>query len=113
MMTESLNIATIQQMLEREREKLRQQLNVSAEDGRSESKNPDHMDMAQSYSDQERSRALHLLEQQHLVQVEAALQAIEAGTYGRCQHCQQPIPLERLQILPHAMMCVSCQAQYG
>ena len=112
-MTESLNMAMIQQMLEEEREKLRQQLQILSGNGHTESKNPDQMDIAQAYSDQERSRALQTFEQKHLDQVEAALQAIAEGSYGRCQHCHQPIPLERLQILPHAMMCVSCQAQYG
>lgn len=113
MMVEDLNMTTIQQMLEAEREKLRQQLNISVEDDRSESKNLDHMDIAQAYSDQERSRALHLLDKKQLGQVEAALQAIAEGNYGRCQHCHQPIPFERLQILPYATMCVNCQAQYG
>ncbi|UCC52776.1 MAG: TraR/DksA C4-type zinc finger protein [Anaerolineaceae bacterium] len=109
-MTESLNTKMIQQMLEEEREKLRQQLQISSGDGRAEAKNPDHMDIAQAYSDQERFHAVQTLEQEHLDQVEAALQAIVEGSYGRCQHCHQPIPLERLQVLPYATMCVSCQA---
>ncbi|MCB8943265.1 MAG: TraR/DksA C4-type zinc finger protein [Ardenticatenaceae bacterium] len=112
MMTEGLKMATIQQMLEMERETLRQQLYLSGEVGRSESKNPDHMDIAQNYSDQERSQALHSLEQQHLARIEAALQAIAEGNYGRCQQCHQHIPLERLYILPYAIMCVQCQAQH-
>jgi RNA polymerase-binding transcription factor len=111
--TESLNIEIIKQMLEEERENLRQQLQISSEDGRTESKNPDHMDMAEAYSDHERFHALHALEQKQLDQIEAALQAIAAGTYGRCQHCHQPILLERLQALPYATMCVTCQSQYG
>ena len=112
-MTESLNIETIQRMLEEEREKLRQQLQVSSGNGRTESINPDHMDIAEAYSDHERFHALQVLEQKQLDQVEAALRAIAAGSYGRCQHCHQPIPFERLQILPYATMCVNCQAQYG
>jgi DnaK suppressor protein len=112
-MTENLNIETIKQMLEEEREKLWQQLKISSGDDYTKSKNPDHMDMAEAYSDHERFQALQALEHKHLDQVEAALQAIAAGTYGRCQHCHQPILLERLQALPYATMCVSCQAQHG
>lgn len=112
-MRESLNIETIKQMLEEDREKLRQMLQITSGNGRTESKNPDLMDMAEAYSDHERFHALQALEQKQLDQVEAALQAIEEGTYGRCQHCHQLILLERLQALPYATMCVSCQAQYG
>lgn len=112
-MTESLNIETIQQMLEEEREKLRQQLQISSGNSSDDSKNPDQMDMAQAYSDQERDNTLHTFEQKHLDQVEAALQAMAEGSYGRCQHCHRPIPLERLQALPYATMCVSCQAKHG
>jgi len=112
-MTESLDMAMIQRILEGEREKLRQQLQILSGNGHTESKNPDQMDIAQAYSDQERSRALQTFEQKHLNQVEAALQAIADGSYGRCQHCQQPIPLERLQALPTAMMCVACQAHHS
>ena len=111
-MIEDPNITTIQQTLEGERERLRQQLQVSSGSDQTKSKNPDHMDIAQAYSDQERFHALLTLEQKQLAQVEAALKAIAEGRYGRCQHCHQPIPLERLQILPHAMMCVNCQAQH-
>jgi RNA polymerase-binding protein DksA len=103
----------IKHMLEEEREKLQQQLLVSSGNGRPESKNPDLMDMAEAYSDQERFSALQTLEQKQLTQIETALQAIVEDRYGRCHHCQKPIPFERLQILPYATMCVSCKAQYG
>ena len=112
-MIESLNMKMIQQMLEEKRAELRQQLQISSRDGHAEAKNPDYMDVAQAYSDQERFHAVQILEKAHLDQVEAALQAIAEGSYGRCQHCHQPIPLERLQVLPDATMCVTCQAQQG
>jgi len=111
--TESLNMTTIKLMLEEERKKLRQQLQMLSGNDPTESKNPDLMDMAEAYTDQERFRALQTLEEKHLAQVEAALQAIAEGSYGRCHHCQQSIPFERLQILPYATMCVNCKAQYG
>jgi DnaK suppressor protein len=44
-------------------------------------------------------------------QVEAALQRIEAGSYGLCQTCGQPIPRERLEALPHADQCVGCKSK--
>jgi DnaK suppressor protein len=47
--------------------------------------------------------------------VDAALARIEAGTYGTCATCGQPIPPERLEALPSAAHCIECQkkAQAG
>ena len=37
-----------------------------------------------------------------------ALARIDAGTYGRCEGCQAPIPFERLEAIPFTRTCVSC-----
>jgi DnaK suppressor protein len=39
----------------------------------------------------------------------AALEAIEAGTYGVCVDCGAEIPEGRLRALPVAVRCVPCQ----
>ncbi len=39
-----------------------------------------------------------------------ALERIEAGVYGICQQCGQPINPERLEILPATSLCVACSA---
>ena len=44
-----------------------------------------------------------------LLQVERALARLDAGTYGRCENCGNPIPKPRLQAFPRATMCVSCK----
>lgn len=41
--------------------------------------------------------------------IEAALDRLEAGEYGNCQHCGRSIPVERLELLPYARCCVGCQ----
>ena len=38
-----------------------------------------------------------------------ALQKIEAGTYGLCENCHQPIDLDRLKINPSARTCTKCR----
>src|ERR1700730_16352164 len=43
--------------------------------------------------------------------VKDALQRIEEGTYGSCVTCSMPIPVERLEALPHASQCVSCKSK--
>lgn len=42
-------------------------------------------------------------------EIDRALQAIERGTYGTCQRCGQPIPGERLEARPSAVLCVTCK----
>lgn len=41
--------------------------------------------------------------------IEDALRRISDGTYGVCAWCGRQIPDARLQLLPNATLCVSCQ----
>jgi DnaK suppressor protein len=45
-----------------------------------------------------------------LAQVEAALQRLDDGTYGMCARCGNPINPERLEALPYASYCITCQS---
>ncbi len=45
-----------------------------------------------------------------LAGVEAALQRLDAGSYGDCAGCGEPIPLARLWAQPAALRCAACQA---
>jgi DnaK suppressor protein len=42
--------------------------------------------------------------------IDRALAKIDAGTYGICERCGQPIPKERLKALPYAALCVACKS---
>jgi DnaK suppressor protein len=42
-------------------------------------------------------------------QFEHALTRLAEGTYGWCEGCTAPIPVERLEIFPSATSCVSCK----
>ncbi|MEU3456976.1 TraR/DksA C4-type zinc finger protein [Micromonospora sp. NPDC006766] len=42
-------------------------------------------------------------------QFEHALTRLDEGTYGFCEGCAAPIPVERLEIFPSATSCVSCK----
>ena len=46
-----------------------------------------------------------------LAEVEHALHKFEAGTYGLCDGCGQPIDPARLEALPQASLCLSCKAR--
>ena len=48
-----------------------------------------------------------------LAEVQPALVRIENGTYGICTNCGQPIPEERLEAIPWATLCVTCESKLG
>lgn len=50
------------------------------------------------------SNARHLLEQ-----TKRAVARIDAGTYGACESCGQPIGKARLMAFPRAVLCVTCK----
>lgn len=43
--------------------------------------------------------------------VTAALARVENGSYGTCVACGAPIPEERLELVPHSDVCVTCARQ--
>jgi len=45
-----------------------------------------------------------------LAEIDAALQRLDAGTYGVCEACGRAIDPARLDALPAARRCVSCAA---
>lgn len=49
------------------------------------------------------------LEVKLLREVQDALRRIEQGTYGVCYGCEEPISPKRLDAVPWAKFCVSCQ----
>lgn len=44
--------------------------------------------------------------------VKAALQRLDAGTFGDCLDCGDAIPLQRLMVQPAAQRCTACQAAH-
>jgi DnaK suppressor protein len=44
-----------------------------------------------------------------LTEIEAALNRLHAGRYGRCERCATAISNERLEVLPMSRYCMSCQ----
>jgi RNA polymerase-binding protein DksA len=45
-----------------------------------------------------------------LREVDAALARIQAGTYGRCENCDQAIGRQRLRAVPEARLCLTCSS---
>jgi RNA polymerase-binding protein DksA len=59
--------------------------------------------------EQQRDLALRERNLQHLAQVEDALARLDAGTFGMCTRCGNPIAPERLEAIPWAALCIDCQ----
>jgi RNA polymerase-binding transcription factor DksA len=43
-----------------------------------------------------------------LREIEDALKRIADGTYGICVSCGGPVPKARLEVVPHARLCMKC-----
>lgn len=44
-----------------------------------------------------------------VAELSQAINRLADGTYGRCSHCQAPIPFDRLKVRPLARTCIQCQ----
>jgi DnaK suppressor protein len=63
-----------------------------------------------AHSTAERARLIAVMKalRANLRWVNRALKKMELGTYGTCERCGNPIPIERLEALPWAILCVDC-----
>ncbi len=65
-------------------------------------------DLGNAHHEEEVDMALMETEEHLLAQCIAALDRIDAGTYGLCQRCFAQIPTARLDAIPYASYCLSC-----
>jgi RNA polymerase-binding transcription factor DksA len=102
------DLASVRLRLQEEQRRLRTEI---AEE---ELENPEPMTYgsqaaaATQVFDQNRQRALRERALRELSEVDAALQRIDAGTYGRCKRCGQPIDPARLDALPWTPYDLEC-----
>lgn len=105
-MAETLNIDEARTLLERVRAEneadlahAREALSKAAEDGSGTENLTDDMTAAR-YMEADASSILEA--------VEAALDRIDAGTYGQCEFCGGQIAAERLRVRPYIRTCIIC-----
>ncbi len=48
-----------------------------------------------------------------LLQIERAIARVDAGTYGICERCGEPIGKLRLEVYPRATLCLACKVAEG
>jgi DnaK suppressor protein len=108
-------LARLRSRLEAERSELLAQLDglrESVEVGGSEgigevSFDDDFADVGSATAARERDLSLSNNGKDLLDKVQAALQRMDAGAFGRCETCGEPIEPERLEALPYATLCLS------
>lgn len=68
-------------------------------------------DAAQDMAQREVDQALHDVDDQRIANIERALQKIEEGNYGLSDLSGEPIPLDRLEAVPEAILTVQEERQ--
>lgn len=68
----------------------------------------DEADVAADAIDRTLLTALGTQDALRLQQIDAALERIAQGKFGRCIRCQKEIPEARLNAIPYATMCIQC-----
>jgi len=74
----------------------------------------DAKDLADAASDDIDRRMIEAIGSQELKRlklIDSALARIKQGKYGLCMKCGVRIPKERLEALPHALMCINCKSR--
>lgn len=108
------------QLLERERERLRgihggadDHLSEDQEESTGELTNFDQHpgDVATDTLEREQDQSLREHAATELAEVDAALERLDDGSYGRCEVCGGDIGDERLEVLPQTRYCLEHQRE--
>jgi DnaK suppressor protein len=70
---------------------------------------PDEMDLASSEGMQSFEFRLRGREKTFLEKIDRALKKIEAGGFGICEECEEPISVKRLEARPETTLCIRCK----
>jgi DnaK suppressor protein len=110
--TTSRRTAQLRALLEERRRELTVGVTDLMRDVRTRSEQtrvPDAQDGVDAEHRDDLDLALLQMRGETLARIDAALRRLEAGTYGICGDCDQPIASERLRALPFAARCRPCE----
>ena len=106
-------IASMRTLLEQERRELHAQLelgNDAARPVKLDQQSVGRVSRIDAIQQQQMALASQQQAEKQLRRVELALQRVDAGEYGICQDCEEPILFARLQAQPFASLCIDCQS---
>lgn len=101
---------TVRETLLERRDKLLRLINRVTDDVRhtEEPLSSDFSEQAVERQHEEVLDALGEAGRRELSQINRSLARMDAGEYGICAACGEPIPEQRLQVMPHCEYCVAC-----
>ena len=101
-------------LLEEERAQLGSQLTELgfADGGSGLAYDPNFADSSQVTAERGEAERLATELREALDEVEAAIERVEAGTYGLCEVCGKPIGAARLEAMPAARLCIADAAKH-
>jgi RNA polymerase-binding protein DksA len=108
-------VAEARALLQSEMERLRSELSSSAASlaglmrDSGDGAGDDQADTGTKNITREHEMALAANARETLTQTERALDELDAGTYGLCENCGNPIGKARMQAFPRATLCVECK----
>ncbi len=105
--------ARLRRQLEVERHRLQEE--IAHYEVQARSHNPglgNHMaDDGTDAFDQAAALSMNEAHKRTLFEVNRALSRLDGGAYGFCERCGEEIDFARLKALPHATLCIRCQAR--
>jgi DnaK suppressor protein len=109
---EETKVAELRSALVEQRDNLRKEI---ADQGGDPDSDDAAIDVERGFADSahstaERARMIAVMKalRANLRWVNRGLTKMDLGTYGTCERCGNEIPIERLEALPWAILCVEC-----
>jgi len=72
---------------------------------------PDEIDQASAEYSQSFTFRLRDREKYYLSKIDKALKKIDAGSFGICEACEEPISPKRLEARPVTTLCIRCKEE--
>jgi RNA polymerase-binding protein DksA len=115
--TDGTKLASLREELVRQRDELRREIEEHGADPETDEVTfeADAGFSDRSHSTEERSRVMAVVRalRSNLHDVDLAIAKIDAGSYGSCERCGNPIGAERLEAIPWALLCIDCKRKAG
>jgi len=112
-MKSTLKVATYRNMLEKKAQEVRRSMSAqkAAQVVNRLDVPSDEGDLSQQHHEEWIFLNRNTIDMKLLREISDALLRIEQGTYGVCLECEEPISVKRLEAVPWARYCVTCQEQ--
>ncbi len=72
---------------------------------------PDEIDQASAEYNQSFIFRLRDREKWYLSKIDRAIKKIDAGEFGICEECEEPISMKRLEARPVTTLCIRCKEE--